>query len=86
MSSYGIELWGAAKKSNIKKLQTLQSKSLRRILNAPPYVSNETIHKDLHLLTVKQTAISRYKNFHKRLLNNSNPLITQLSTPTVVSY
>jgi len=49
MWSYGIELWGAARISNINKIQTLRSKTLRRILNAPPYVSNQTIYNDLHL-------------------------------------
>lgn len=56
----------------LQKFQTLrkfklQSKALRHILNAPPYISNETIHNDLRTPTVKQTAIARYENFYKRL-------------------
>jgi len=38
--TYGIQLWGAAKSSNIKILQFFQSISLRLITNAPWYVSN----------------------------------------------
>ncbi|KAL1138497.1 hypothetical protein AAG570_008560 [Ranatra chinensis] len=34
-STYGIELWGSAKKGNIDRIQSFQSKVLRTILNAP---------------------------------------------------
>jgi hypothetical protein len=34
------------KKTNINKIQTFQNIALRKILNAPPYVSNYTIHTD----------------------------------------
>ncbi|KAL1124627.1 hypothetical protein AAG570_001251 [Ranatra chinensis] len=33
--TYGIELWGSAKKGNIDRIQSFQSKVLRTILNAP---------------------------------------------------
>jgi len=41
--AYGIQLWGAAKKSNIYKMQTFQSISLRVITNAS-YSTYRTIH------------------------------------------
>jgi hypothetical protein len=47
--TYGIELWGCAKPSNIKILQTYQSKTSRMITNAPWYVSNQTLHDDLKI-------------------------------------
>lgn len=47
----------ATKIKNINKIQSLTSKSFCRVLNAPTYVSNEKIHNELHLSTVKQTAI-----------------------------
>ncbi|KAL1114851.1 hypothetical protein AAG570_007675 [Ranatra chinensis] len=34
-STYGIELWGSARKSNIDRIQSFQSKTLRTILDAP---------------------------------------------------
>jgi len=67
MWTYGIELWGPAKIYNINKIQTVQSKILHHILNAPPYISKETTNKDLNIPTVKQTAISRYKIFRNHL-------------------
>jgi hypothetical protein len=55
MWTYDIELWSATKISNINKIQTVQFKILCRILNALPCISNETIHSDLNIPTVKQT-------------------------------
>ena len=51
--TYGIQLWGTASNSNIEILQRFQSKTLRSLLNAPWYVTNETIHRDLKIPTVK---------------------------------
>ena len=45
--TYGIQLWGTASNSYIEILQRFQSKTLRSLLNAPWYVTNETIHRDL---------------------------------------
>jgi len=43
---YEIQLWGNAKKSNLKKIQTFQNIALRKLTNASPYVSKSyTSHK-----------------------------------------
>jgi hypothetical protein len=34
--TYGIQLWGNAKKSNLNKIQASQNIALRKLLNAPP--------------------------------------------------
>ena len=47
--TYGLELWGCASKSIIAVIQRYQSKLLRSITNAPWYVSNHTLHSDLHI-------------------------------------
>jgi len=78
--TYGIQLWGAAKKTNINKIQVVQSKTLRLITNAPPYVSNETLHSDLNISYVKEVAKNHYLKFHSRLQNHTNPLIKDLSS------
>ncbi|KAL4085431.1 hypothetical protein QTP88_027290 [Uroleucon formosanum] len=80
---YGIQLWGSAKKSNIYKIQTFQSTSLRMITCAPPYVSNHTLHSDLKILTVKEEAKNSYKLFRARLANHSNPLILALNSKSI---
>jgi hypothetical protein len=47
--TYGIQLWGCTKPSNTKVLQRFQSNALRSITNAPWYVSDPTLHRDLQI-------------------------------------
>ena len=81
--TYGIQLWGTAKKSNTNRIQTFQSITLRIMTNAPPYVSNHTLHTDLKINTVEETAKILYKRLHNRLANHSNPLISALNSDTI---
>lgn len=81
--TYGIQLWGNAKKSNINKIQTFQNIALRKLLNAPPYVSNHTIHTDLKMKLVHEEAIAHYQRFHNRLSSNINPLIRNLAVLSI---
>ena len=46
---YGIDLWRTACKSNIQIIQRLQSKILRTIVNAPWYITNDDLHRDLNI-------------------------------------
>ena len=76
--TYGIQLWGTASNSNIEILQRFQSKTLRSLLNAPWYVTNEAIHRDLKIPIVK-AEITKYSNrYSKRVSKHRNPLITKL--------
>ena len=50
--TYGIQLWGPASNSNIEILQRFQLETLRSLINAPWYVTNETIDRDLKIPTV----------------------------------
>jgi len=81
--SYGIQIWGSSKKTNVQKIQVFQSKILRLITNAPPYVSNFTLHTDLKIPMINEVAKTNYTRFHKRLLNHTNPLIANLSSTTL---
>ena len=70
--TYGIQLWGTASNSNIEILQCFQSKTLRSLINAPWYVTNEVIHRDLKIPTVKEE-ISKYSNrYSKRVIKHRN--------------
>jgi hypothetical protein len=65
--TYRIQLWGTASTSNIEILECFQSKVLRMITDAPWYVPNTVIWKDLQIPTVKHK-ISRYSyHYSKRL-------------------
>ena len=76
--TYGIQLWGTASNSNIEILQRFQSKTLRYLLNGPWYVTNETIHRDLKLPTVKDEIHKSRSRYNVRVNNHHNPLVTQL--------
>ncbi|WP_373424456.1 RNA-directed DNA polymerase [Pantoea sp. Taur] len=80
--TYGLELWGTAKHTNIKRIQSFQSKVLRTIVNAPYYVSNKTLHNDLNIPFVLDLIPSKFSKFHLNLSNHPNPLAQSLSTIT----
>ena len=76
--TYGIQLWGTASNSNIEILQRFQSKTLRSLINAPWYVTNEAIHRDLKIPTVKEEITKCSNRIIKRVNKHQNPLITKL--------
>ena len=80
--TYGIQLWGTASNSNIEILQRLKSKTLRSLLNAPGYVTNETIHRDLKIPTVKDEIHKSRSRYSTRVNNHHNPIATQLLDTT----
>lgn len=80
--TYGIQIWGSAKKSNISILQSFQSINLRIITGAPWYVSNQSLHKDLRILTLPELASCYFKKFHRDTQNHPNPLISNLHNPS----
>jgi hypothetical protein len=81
--TYGIQLWGTTSNSNIEILECFQSKVLRLIVDAPWYVSNSVIRKDLQIPTVKEE-ISRFSSLYAvRLRANINELIATLTEPPI---
>jgi len=72
--TYGIQLWGTASNSNLEILERFQSKVLRIITDAPRYVPNTMIKRDLQITTVKQEARKFSANYRKRLDTHPNNL------------
>jgi hypothetical protein len=79
--TYGIQLFGAAAKSNLRSIQAFQSNVLRLAASAPWYVTNTTLHTDLKMPLVSELASSMYQRFRDRLLNHPNQLARDLNTP-----
>jgi hypothetical protein len=79
--TYGIGLWGCASKTNIAIIQRAQSKILHSIANAPWYVSNLTLHKDLKTPYVTETI----RENSTTLQQTSKPLQSTSSTTTITS-
>jgi hypothetical protein len=76
--TYGIQLWGTASTYNIEILERFQSKALCMIVDAPWYVPNTVIRRDLQIPTVKEE-IRRYSSqYSARLSAHPNDLIGNL--------
>ena len=81
--TYGLELWGSTKPSNSYRIQILQSRILRKITDAPFYVSNLSLHLDLQIPFVKDLAKSRYSLFKSTFSSHPNPLVRSLGSSTL---
>lgn len=66
--TYGIQLWGCTKQSNVQVIQRFQNKVLREIANAPWYIRNEDLHRDLKVDLVKNV-IRKYAEAHQQRLH-----------------
>jgi hypothetical protein len=76
--TYGIQLWGTASTSNIEILERFQLKALHMTVDAPWYVPNTVIRKDLQIPTVKEE-IRRYSSqYSARLSAHPNGLVVNL--------
>jgi hypothetical protein len=81
--TWAYRLWGSTKWTNLDRIQSLQSKILRKIVDAPFYVTNLSIHNDLKVPFVHDLVRSRYKKFHQSTIHHPNPLVLSLSSNTL---
>jgi len=52
--TYGVQLWGSTSNSNLETVERFQSKVSRIITDAPRYVPNAVIKRDIQLLAVRK--------------------------------
>jgi len=79
--TYGIELWGCATKRNIAVIQRYQSILLRTITNVLWYVSNQTLHSELHIPRVRTVFRERAATHHTTLDSHPKRLMEPLVHP-----
>jgi hypothetical protein len=75
---YGIQLWGTASTSNIKILQSFQTKALHMTVDTPRYVPNTVIRRDLQIPTVKEEMRRYSSQYSARLSAHPNGLVVNL--------
>ena len=76
--TYGIQLWGCTKQSNIDIKQRFQNKVLRNMVKTPWYIRNKDLHRDL-LVDVVTSEIQRFAQKHEgRLHHHENAEAIQL--------
>lgn len=76
--TYGIQLWGCTKQSNIKIIQRFQNKVLRGIVNAPWYIRNDDLHRDLKVDLVTNIIKKNAEAHERRLHHHVNVEAIQL--------
>jgi len=67
--TYGIQLQGCTKQSNIDIIQRFQNKVLRHMVNAPWYIRNNDLYRDLQV-DVVSSEIQRFEQKHKGRLHH----------------
>lgn len=70
--TYGIQLWGAAKKSRIEIIQRAQSKIIRAMTGAPRYVNNKILLRDTKTKEVDEEIANYSKKYLTRLKEHPN--------------
>ncbi|GFU63228.1 probable RNA-directed DNA polymerase from transposon BS [Trichonephila clavipes] len=64
---YASPIWASAAVPHLKKLHVFQNKHLRKITNAPWFVRNEILHKDLKIDPILDFFKNQSKKFFDRL-------------------
>ncbi|KAL7742617.1 hypothetical protein ACLKA6_013949 [Drosophila palustris] len=78
--TWGVNIWGTACNSSIKKMETCQSKILRRIVDSPWYVRDVTVYRDQHQGPSLCTTVNRFaERYRAWLVANSNCLAIGLA-------
>ncbi|GFS95827.1 RNA-directed DNA polymerase from mobile element jockey [Trichonephila clavipes] len=85
---YAFPIWAGAAVTHLKRLHPFQNIQLRRAANAPWFVRNEVLHKDLNVPPLLNFIKKKSENFFNRLPQISNesipeiPALRQFSIPT----
>lgn len=78
--TYGLQLWGNAKKSNLNRIQAFQNIALRKLTISPPICFKSYPSHRPENQNCKKKAVTYYKRFHNWLATHSNLLIKSLSS------
>jgi hypothetical protein len=76
--SFGIQLWRCVSDSNIQVIQRLQNKVPKCIVQAPWYIRNSDLHRDLRIETVTGIITRLASSHRKRLQNHINSEVSRL--------
>jgi hypothetical protein len=82
MWTYGIQLRGYTEQSNIDIIRRLQNKVLRNIVDAPWYIRNTDLHRDLKMEMVTNEIRKFAKKQEEKLLHHVNVEAIQLPDDT----
>jgi hypothetical protein len=78
MMDYGCPAWRFAARTQVRRLQVLQSKCFRLATGAPWYVSNRQIHEELGVPLLAYHIRALSASFDSKLAGVGNPVVRQL--------
>ncbi|CAG9122199.1 unnamed protein product [Plutella xylostella] len=78
--TYGIQLWGSAKTSNIAIMQRFQNSVLKTIAHAPWFTKIDEVHEYLQMPTVKAEVENLSRAYRDRIADHPNKLATDLTS------
>lgn len=64
---YACPIWTNASQTNINKIQIMQNKFLRLATHAPWFISNDQLHRELHLPTINHHIAHLSNNFYSNI-------------------
>ncbi|GFT91385.1 RNA-directed DNA polymerase from mobile element jockey [Nephila pilipes] len=71
-------IWASAATTHLKRLHVFQNIHLRKMINAPWFVRNEVLHKDLNIEPILEFIKKQSFNFFNRIPQIPNALLQQL--------
>jgi hypothetical protein len=78
MMDYACPAWKSAGRTHVRRLQMLQSKSLRLVTGAPWYFSSWQIHEDMGVPLIGDHIRALTASFDSKLADVGNTLARQL--------
>ena len=78
MIDYACTAWRSAARTDVRRLQVLQSKCLRLAAVAPWYISNRQIHEDLGVPLFADHITALTASIDSKLTDVGNPLVRQV--------
>jgi hypothetical protein len=76
--TYACPVFANAAKTHLNKLQVLQNKNLRMVLNAPFRTRIKTLHKKTNMPTISEFITKLTEKFYARASGSSNRLVKRL--------
>lgn len=76
--TYAGPVWSYASKSHVKRMESLQGKALRMIVDAPWFVSNLRIREELQITPITSVLIEAARSLDESLPDHPNQLIAPL--------
>lgn len=76
--SFGCPIWNVCAHTHLNKLQNIQNKILKIMLNRPFFYRTNTLHKETNLLYLKAYFQKLAEKFKQNTLLSENPLLRQI--------